>query len=68
MDVQDDDRYLRAAREYELALSALSRLPDHCAEDLGALANRIGADKLALISWVRMDLAFARLIESKVTK
>jgi hypothetical protein len=67
MDIQDDDRR-RAAREYQLALNALSRLPDHCAEDLGALANRIGTDKLALISWVRMDLSFARLIESKVTK
>jgi hypothetical protein len=67
MGTQDDPRH-RTAREYQMALNALSSLPDHCAEDLGALANRIGADKLALISWVRMDLTFARLIESKVTK
>jgi len=67
MDREDDSR-LRAAREYQLALSALNTLPDHSAPDLGVLAHRIGADKLALISWVRTDLSFARLIESKVTK
>lgn len=67
MDMQDDARH-RAARGYQLAFSELSSLPDHCAEDLGALASRIGADKLALISWVRTDLSFARLIESKITK
>ncbi|HEU5133678.1 MAG TPA: hypothetical protein VFU13_00920 [Steroidobacteraceae bacterium] len=67
MDMQDDGSR-RAAREYQVALSALSNLPDHCAGDLGELAHRIGADKLALISWVRTDVSFARLIESKVTK
>ena len=64
----DDDARRRAAREYQLALSALNTLPDHCVPDLGELAHRIGADKLALISWVRTDIGFARLIESKVTK
>jgi hypothetical protein len=67
MDMDDDARH-RAVREYQMALNALSRLPDHCVEDVGALANRIGADKLTLISWVRTDVSFARLIESKVTK
>jgi len=67
MEMQDDARR-RSAREYQLALSALSSLPDHCAPDLAELANRIGTDKLALISWVRTDVSFARLIESKVTK
>jgi hypothetical protein len=67
MDTQEDRRR-GPTRDYQLALSALSSLPDHCAMDVGELANRIGADKLALISWVRTDLSFARLIESKVTK
>lgn len=66
MDTQEDAR-LRAAREYQLARAALSTLPDHCAFDVAELASRIGADKLALLSWVRTDVSFARLIDSKVT-
>jgi hypothetical protein len=67
MDLQDEARE-RAVRDYRLAKAALTTLPDRCAGDLGELATRIGADKLALISWVRTDVSFARLIESKVTK
>jgi len=36
--------------------------------DVGDLADQVGADKLELIQWVRADIAFARLIDSKVTK
>jgi hypothetical protein len=68
MEMQEEDARRRATRDYQLALSALSSLPDRCAPDLGELAHRIGADKLALISWVRTDVSFARLIESKVNK
>ncbi|MBM0104594.1 hypothetical protein JM946_07535 [Steroidobacter sp. S1-65] len=53
---------------FQLALSALNRLPDHCALDVGELAARIGADKLELITWGRADIKFARLLASKVTK
>jgi hypothetical protein len=67
MDMQEEARE-RAAREYKHALSALSSLPDHWATNLGEIANRIGADKLELISWVRTDLAFARLVESKFSR
>jgi hypothetical protein len=63
-----EDTRQRATLDYQLALSAVRRLPDHCATDVGEVASRIGADKLALISWVRTDLGFARLIDSKVTK
>jgi hypothetical protein len=55
-------------RAYQLALAALNRLPDRCALDVSDLANRIGADKLELIRWVRADIKFARLIGSKVSK
>jgi hypothetical protein len=57
---------LFASRGYEFALHALSKLPDRCAPDVNALATRIGADKLDLITWARRDLALARLIASKV--
>jgi hypothetical protein len=56
------------ATDYQIVLSALRRLPDHCAGDVGELAERIGADKLELITWVRADIEFARLIASKVGK
>jgi hypothetical protein len=67
MDMQDDARE-RAMRDYQHARAALTTLPDRCAGDLDELATRIGADKLALISWVRTDVSFARLIETKVTR
>lgn len=56
-----------AHRRYQRALSALNGLPDRCAADVGELAERIGADKLDLINWMRSDIGFARLIASKVT-
>lgn len=59
---------LSKPREYQQAVLALSRLPDHCAVDAGELARRIGVDKLELIQWVRADVTFARLIASKMTK
>ncbi len=68
MDSRPDDDASPATRDYRRALLMLRSLPDHCAMDVGALAERIGADKLELIQWVRADIAFARLIESKVTK
>jgi hypothetical protein len=49
------------------ARMALNRLPDHCAQDVGELARRIGVDKLDLIMWARADIEFARLIATKVT-
>lgn len=55
-------------RTYLQALSALNSLPDNCAQNVTDLAGRIGADKLELIQWVRADVKFARLIESKVVK
>ena len=66
MDARNDPQG-RTTHEFQTALSAVTSLPDHCALDVGELANRIGADKLALLSWVRTDVKFARLIESKVT-
>jgi hypothetical protein len=62
----EDEPSLTATRDYRLALSALNSLPDHCAMDMDELADRIGADKLELITWVRADIRFARLIASKV--
>jgi hypothetical protein len=62
-----DDPVKFAARSYGHALSALHGLPDRCAPSLGELADRIGADKLDLLTWVRADVEFARLIASKVT-
>jgi hypothetical protein len=53
--------------EYELAVSALRKLPDHCAADVSELASRIGAQKLMLISWLRADHQFAHLVASKVS-
>jgi hypothetical protein len=57
---------LSAAIDYRRVFSAVDSLPDHCALDVGALAARIGADKLDLIRWVREDIRFARLVASKV--
>ncbi len=69
MDIRfEDELALTAARDYQVALSALNRLPDHCATDMSELADRIGVDKLELITWGRSDIKFARLIASKVTK
>ncbi|MET0497705.1 MAG: hypothetical protein ABW106_05465 [Steroidobacteraceae bacterium] len=57
---------LSTQRDYQLAVMAVKSLPDHCAMDVTELAERIGADKLDLIRWVRADITFARLIASKV--
>ena len=59
---------LTATGGYQLALSALNGLPDHCVTNMSELADRIGVDKLELITWIRADIRFARLIASKVTK
>jgi len=56
-----------AARDYSLMFVAVNSLPDRCAIDVSALADRIGADKLELIKWMRADIAFARVIASKVS-
>ena len=64
--VEDDVE--TAEQDFRRVLRALSSLPDHSALDVGDLADQVGADKLELIQWVRADLRFARLIESKVTK
>jgi hypothetical protein len=68
MDKRRGDNTNPAARDYQRAIFMLKSLPDRCAMDVSELADRIGADKLELIQWVRADIAFARLIESKVTK
>ena len=69
MDIRlKDEPPLTATGGYQLALSTLNGLPDHCATDMGELAHRIGVDKLELITWIRADIRFARLIASKVTK
>jgi len=69
MDIRlKDDFSMAATGGYQLALSVLNGLPDHCATDMGELAHRIGVDKLELIAWIRSDIKFARLIASKVTK
>jgi hypothetical protein len=52
--------------DYELIASALRRLPDRSTENLTELADRIGAQKLKIISRVRTDLKFARLVASKI--
>jgi hypothetical protein len=52
--------------DHELLVQSLSELPDRCAADVGELASRIGAKKLALIRWSRSDVRFARLVASKV--
>ncbi len=61
----DIDKLLSSHR-YEHTLRALSDLPDRCAPDVNALAMRLGADKLDLLTWARRDIALARLIASKV--
>jgi hypothetical protein len=68
MGIRLDQEPVATTLDYQLALSALSRLPDHCAMDVGELAERIGADKLELITWLRADIKFARLIAAKVGK
>lgn len=68
MDMRIGDELEIARHDYRRVLGLLRSLPDHCAVDVGALADRVGADKLELIQWVRADITFARLIESKVTK
>jgi hypothetical protein len=68
MDMQVEDEVETVEHDYWRVLRLLRSLPDQCALDLGDLAEQIGADKLELIHWVRADIAFARLIESKVTK
>lgn len=68
MAMQMDDDVETVEHDYWRVLRRLRSLPDQCALDLGDLADQVGADKLELIQWVRADIAFARLIESKVTK
>jgi hypothetical protein len=58
---------LAAARDYSLLFVSVSSLPDRCVVDIAALADRIGADKLELIKWMRADIAFARVVASKVS-
>jgi hypothetical protein len=57
-----------AGPDYRLLFGAVNSLPDRCVIDVGALADRIGADKFELIRWMRTDIAFARLIASKVSE
>jgi hypothetical protein len=54
--------------DYAVAIAALNRLPDRCAADINDLASRIGTEKTTLIGWLRADLNFARLVDSKVLK
>jgi hypothetical protein len=68
MSIHSPDSAPRPMREYESALLMLRTVPDHSAVDVGELAERIGADKLELIQWMRAHITFARLIESKVVK
>lgn len=68
MDTQVEDDVETVQHDFRRVLRILSSLPDHSALDVGALADQVGADKLELIQWVRADITFARLIESKVTK
>ena len=67
MDTSSEESSGVSASRYQLAYLAVSKLPDRCALDVGALAERIGTDKLELITWIRADIDFARLISSKVT-
>lgn len=53
-------------RSPRVAVLALRKLPDRCATNVGELAERIGADKLDLLQWVRADMEFARLIALKL--
>ena len=68
MDSGLDNEAEFTARDYGRVLPILRGLPDHSAMDVGAIADLIGTDKLELIQWVRADIKFARLVESKVTK
>lgn len=52
--------------ERERIIAALHALPDRCVISVEDLARRLGAEKLALIAWVRSDLQLARLAHSKV--
>jgi hypothetical protein len=61
-----EDAHKSVVASYRLVLSALHSLPDRCASSVGELADRIGTDKLDLISWGRADLEFARLIAAKM--
>jgi hypothetical protein len=54
--------------ERELAIAALQAVPERCVVSVGELAHRIGVDKLLLIRWFREDVAFARVIESKIAR
>lgn len=67
MDIRLEEEPSTQAHSYRLVYLAVSKLPDRCAQDVGALAERIGTDKLELIQWMRADIEFARLISSKVT-
>jgi hypothetical protein len=68
MSIPTEDVLLDSTQHsYRQAKLALSHLPDRCALDVTELAHRIGADKLELITWVRADISFARLIASKIT-
>jgi hypothetical protein len=68
MEMQIDDDVETSEHDYWRVLRLLRNLPDQSALDVGDLAEQLDADKLELIQWARADIAFARLIESKVTK
>jgi len=54
------------SHEHRRALDVLRALPDRCVANIEELARRIGAEKLALIGWLRADLQLARLAAKKV--
>ncbi len=54
--------------QYKRAIGILHDLPDRCAADVEELANRIGAEKLTLLGWLRADLQLARLVASKISQ
>lgn len=62
------DSAFSTADDYDHVVSAVRSLPDHSAADVTELANRVGAQKLKLINWLRTDLKFARLVASKVSR
>lgn len=64
------DRYSDSVQfhAYEVAVSALRQLPNHCVADLDELVQRIGADKLEVIQWSRADITFAYLVASKLAE
>lgn len=47
--------------------AAVRACPDKCAPTVGDLAERIGIDKLVLITWARSDRRCALLIAAKMT-